>query len=727
MKITAYVPCHNNEQTLHEVLAALKGQTRPADEYLFVNDRCTDRSPEIARSCGFQVLDLTEDWGLAAGRNLALRQAGGDILVGLDADAVVDPDFMAALELEFNRQPQVAALCGCLRERFTNAPADLWRSLHMRQHHGDQEQLNPWILYGSTTACRTEVVRGVGGWNSRLRTNFEDAELCGRLRTAGHTLFYSPRCKAWHLRRDTLDSVLRGYWKWQYDGGEMRGQFQSLAAWNATRPHVHWSTYRHYRVEDQPHPALAYITMLLPWSMVMRDLDQLHKLTGDEPGLHEIATLASAIIGRSGVGHGTMLAATQWLRELAASLSQDRPRSGPLHPEVLGTLKNLAEQSLQESGYWERVDGARRVSAIAYTTEPLPAMPLGGRALRRRLLQQLFTQVHQLPADNWDQRLLGPEKRVFNVDRAVWALESMLEAAPHLEWLHEVLEDQQSKDLLLSVLCMRALGSLHVKMPLNTPRYWEHYRSVDAQYCVQQNSLAAVPGAPQLNTYRICLGPAALNVHTDPSEFLATYLLEQYAFHRRGDVMAALPGATVVDAGAGWGDTSLYFAARVGPTGHVLAFEGEEVQRRVLAANLGAHAELAQRIQVVERPLFDVSDRRAALVRNGTSVAVQAAAPGDAGVLTLALDDFARSSNLQRLDFLKVNVAGSERQVLVGAQGVIRRFRPSLAIAVHHRLEDLWDVPYFVKQILPGYRLYLDHFTLLEQKTILFATCQDAP
>ena len=271
---------------------------------------------------------------------------------------------------------------------------------------------------------------------------------------------------------------------------------------------------------------------------------------------------------------------------------------------------------------------------------------------------------------------------------------------------------------------MRALSNLHVKMPVNTPRYWEHCRAVDEQYCVQRHAAAALPGAPELNTYRISRGPAALEVLSDAGEFLSTFLLEQYACRRRGALMAAATGATVVDAGAGWGDTSLYFAASVGPGGRVLAFECDEGNRRVLAANLAAHAELARRVQVVERPLWDVSDRRATLASAGLDSTLQPAGPDGPALLTLSLDDFARTSNLQRLDFLKLNVSGHEGPVLVRAQGVIRRFRPSLAIAVHQHLENVWEVPYLVKQIVPDYRLFLDHFTLHEQKTILFATCE---
>ena len=55
MKITVYVPCHNGEKTLPEVLEALRSQSRKADQYLFVNDRSSDASVDIARKYSFEV------------------------------------------------------------------------------------------------------------------------------------------------------------------------------------------------------------------------------------------------------------------------------------------------------------------------------------------------------------------------------------------------------------------------------------------------------------------------------------------------------------------------------------------------------------------------------------------------------------------------------------------------------------------------------------------------
>ena len=98
MTITAYIPCHNNETTIGQAAAALRKQTRPADQYLFINDRCTDRSPDIAREHGFTVVDLVGKKGLAAGRNLALQLCASDVLFGVDAD-VVDGDTISRSSL----------------------------------------------------------------------------------------------------------------------------------------------------------------------------------------------------------------------------------------------------------------------------------------------------------------------------------------------------------------------------------------------------------------------------------------------------------------------------------------------------------------------------------------------------------------------------------------------------------------------------------------------------
>ena len=81
------------------MLEALRTQSRKADQSLLVNDRSTDASVEIAKKHSFEICETTPDqFGLAAGRNVALAHAKGDVLVGCDADVSLAAE--AALSLE---------------------------------------------------------------------------------------------------------------------------------------------------------------------------------------------------------------------------------------------------------------------------------------------------------------------------------------------------------------------------------------------------------------------------------------------------------------------------------------------------------------------------------------------------------------------------------------------------------------------------------------------------
>jgi cellulose synthase/poly-beta-1,6-N-acetylglucosamine synthase-like glycosyltransferase len=363
MRISVYVPCRDNETTLAEVLRSLRDQTRPADQYLFINDRCTDRSPAIAAEFGFEVHDQVGKGGLAAGRNRALALADGDVLLGLDADVVAAPDYLEKLEGEFAAQPRISAIGGRLEERHREAPADLWRAVHMPQHHGDLPVVNPRLLFGSTMAVRVAAAREVGGWNERFLTNYEDVDICARLKAAGLHLLYSPGCRAWHLRRDDLDSVMRTFWRWNYFGFEEA--LKDVPTWLDTRLPIHWTSYQSFRVEDLDYSKLAYITLLFPWAWALRDLAIVRSRDARAGGLVDVAALAERILTTYGYPTETVVNAARWLQELALSLDEGAGAQSPLHPRIASRMRVFALQSIPDLTY-----GASCSRAIAATLNP---------------------------------------------------------------------------------------------------------------------------------------------------------------------------------------------------------------------------------------------------------------------------------------------------------------------------------------------------------------------
>ena len=61
----------------------------------------------------------------------------------------------------------------------------------------------------------------------------------------------------------------------------------------------------------------------------------------------------------------------------------------------------------------------------------------------------------------------------------------------------------------------------------------------------------------------------------------------------------------------------------------------------------------------------------------------------------------------RRVTFIKFDIEGSELAGLQGARNTIRKYHPVLAISAYHKREDIITLPSCIKEIDPGYQLYL--------------------
>lgn len=61
----------------------------------------------------------------------------------------------------------------------------------------------------------------------------------------------------------------------------------------------------------------------------------------------------------------------------------------------------------------------------------------------------------------------------------------------------------------------------------------------------------------------------------------------------------------------------------------------------------------------------------------------------------------------QPVDFIKMDIEGSEKDALNGAKGIISRYAPLLAISIYHSLRDFFEVPQLIRKLYPSCKLYL--------------------
>ncbi len=143
----------------------------------------------------------------------------------------------------------------------------------------------------------------------------------------------------------------------------------------------------------------------------------------------------------------------------------------------------------------------------------------------------------------------------------------------------------------------------------------------------------------------------------------------------------------VIDAGANLGCFSLFAAWRVG---HVYAFEPADIPHEILCRNLKRNR--IENCEVIKACLADRSGRAEMFTRTdnvgigslndrgrfGTDTTQMQ------GVDVLTLDAFVAERGIERVDFIKADVEGSEPELIAGAGDVILRDRPRMSICTYH-------------------------------------------
>ena len=208
--ISVIIPVYNGEKFLPGCLDALISGSYRDYELIVVDDCSTDRSVEISREKGAQVLKMPRQSGPGGARNLGAEHARGEVLFFVDADVVVKPDTMDRVAANFMDHPEIAAVFGS----YDDEPAEKnfisqYKNLFHRFVH-QQARSEAETFWAGCGAIRRDVFLAVDGFDAERypRPAIEDIELGYRMRAKGHRILLDKQLQAKHLKRWTLKSLL---------------------------------------------------------------------------------------------------------------------------------------------------------------------------------------------------------------------------------------------------------------------------------------------------------------------------------------------------------------------------------------------------------------------------------------------------------------------------------------------------------------------------------------
>lgn len=146
-KVTLMVPCYNEGANVEETIGHLLRQRYPDFEVLAINDGSKDdtgaRLDRLAQQDPRLTVIHQHNQGKAMALNNGLAVASGEILVGIDGDAVLDYDAVRWMVKHFIESPRVGAVTGNPRVRTHHHRQDPdWRvQLHHRPHQAGSADL----------------------------------------------------------------------------------------------------------------------------------------------------------------------------------------------------------------------------------------------------------------------------------------------------------------------------------------------------------------------------------------------------------------------------------------------------------------------------------------------------------------------------------------------------------------------------------------------------------
>lgn len=75
------------------------------------------------------------------------------------------------------------------------------------------------------------------------------------------------------------------------------------------------------------------------------------------------------------------------------------------------------------------------------------------------------------------------------------------------------------------------------------------------------------------------------------------------------------------------------------------------------------------------------------------------------------------TSNVQ---FIKMDIEGTEYKALIGAKRIICQDKPYMAISVYHKEEDIWQLPSKLLEYNPDYRFSFRHYSIGQVDTVMY-------
>ena len=218
--ISVIICTYNRDKYIYNVLKSLALGTleHSAYEIILVDNNCTDNTrKEVDHFCNvFPQVSLRyfveTNQGLSHARNRGIKESKGDILVYVDDDATVNPEYLKTYADWFESHPETDAAGGPIIPHYETGSEPKWMTYFIKRlltgylYFGDKAKPFPGDNDpgGGNAAYRSRVFEKVGLYNVELGRNGdslgggEEKDIFDKMKREGMQFVYLPDAILYH-------------------------------------------------------------------------------------------------------------------------------------------------------------------------------------------------------------------------------------------------------------------------------------------------------------------------------------------------------------------------------------------------------------------------------------------------------------------------------------------------------------------------------------------------
>jgi FkbM family methyltransferase len=182
--------------------------------------------------------------------------------------------------------------------------------------------------------------------------------------------------------------------------------------------------------------------------------------------------------------------------------------------------------------------------------------------------------------------------------------------------------------------------------------------------------------------------------HFEPQIFFEKYGLDYIKSKEK------LKNSTIIDCGAYIGDSAFIFEKELNPK-EIICIEPDEKNYKILLENTKLN-NLANKIKAIKIAVGNKETKGNSILCGESAAYIVETEKGEVSISTI--DNLIFRLHISNVGLIKMDIEGYELPALRGAKETIQKFKPILIISIYHKAQDFFEIPAYLKEIVPEYK-----------------------